>query len=556
MPKIHKLDPQLANQIAAGEVVERPASVVKELLENAIDAGATRIEVDIESGGTSLIRIKDNGVGIPKDELELALAPYATSKIENLSDLEAIASFGFRGEALASISSVSRLTLSSRPKEQDTGWQAEAQGRDMAVELLPAAVAEGTQVSVRDLFFNTPARRRFLRTEKTEFAHIDDVVRKAALANFHVALSLKHNGRSVRRLRAADSLEQREQRVASVLGRDFMLSTLHVELEHEGIRLSGWLGMPGYHRSQIDGQFFYVNHRPVRDKVLNHAIREAYQPYLPEGRVAAYVLYMEIDPREVDVNVHPTKHEVRFHNNRLVHDLLQQAISQTLNNEQSEARPAITRQTPELEVDALGNAGGYASYTGVRAGAQAGEHRLYTELLKSSNSNAGMSIESPGDTRKVSIPFLRLDADHMLGIEGSQLRLIDISRLREKRLDELRKDEVKKLLFPLRVDFESEHLTHLSECLSNLGYEIQREDGLIKILSGPRALDGSDGIIWCLELCLENASEVLRDPLLDKLRACTSGACHYWLSETEFDTLRTEVSVPSEQILGIAGERE
>jgi len=328
---IKKLDVQLANQIAAGEVVERPASVVKELLENCLDAGANRIDIEILSGGTSLIRIRDNGSGIPKEELELALSPHATSKISSLEDLDAIRSFGFRGEALSSICSISKFNLSSRTKNADQGWQAETEGRDMQVKLTPVAVAEGTRIDVRELFFNTPARRRFLRTEKTEYSHIEEVVKKVALANYSVAITLKHNGRMSRRFRAADDLLQKEQRVAAVCGRRFMERSIRLDLEHQGVELSGWLALPDFHKSQTDGQYFYVNNRPVRDKVLNHAIRQAYQEYIPHGRVPAYVLYLSLDPAKVDVNVHPTKHEVRFHDGRFIHDLLVQAIERGLN---------------------------------------------------------------------------------------------------------------------------------------------------------------------------------------------------------------------------------
>ncbi|MCP4413064.1 MAG: DNA mismatch repair endonuclease MutL [Gammaproteobacteria bacterium] len=326
-----KLDVQLANQIAAGEVVERPASVVKELLENSLDAGANRIDIEILSGGTSLIRIRDNGSGIPKEELELALSPHATSKISSLEDLDAIRSFGFRGEALSSICSISKFNLSSRIKNADQGWQAETEGRDMQVKLTPVAVAEGTRIDVRELFFNTPARRRFLRTEKTEYSHIEEVVKKVALANYSVAITLKHNGRISRRFRAADDLLQKEQRVAAVCGRRFMQRSIRLDLEHQGVELSGWLALPDFHKSQTDGQYFYVNNRSVRDKVLNHAIRQAYQEYIPHGRVPAYVLYLSLDPAKVDVNVHPTKHEVRFHDGRFIHDLLVQAIERGLN---------------------------------------------------------------------------------------------------------------------------------------------------------------------------------------------------------------------------------
>ncbi len=324
MSRIHLLSPQLANQIAAGEVVERPASVVKELLENSLDSGADRIELDIEQGGVKLIRLRDNGRGIDKGDLPLALSRHATSKINVLEDLEAVGSLGFRGEALASISSVSRLTLTSRPPEQDNAWAVSAQGRDMTADVVPAAHPPGTTVEVRDLFFNTPARRKFLKTEKTEFRHLEEVVKRLALSCYDVGFSLRHNGKMVHQLRPADSEQAREQRLAQLLGKAFVNESvaLDVVAEASGLRLWGWMGLPTFSRAQADQQYFFVNGRVIRDKVVTHAVRQAYQDVLFHGRHPAYVLYLELDPALVDVNVHPTKHEVRFRESRLVHDFI------------------------------------------------------------------------------------------------------------------------------------------------------------------------------------------------------------------------------------------
>ena len=327
---IQILPARLANQIAAGEVVERPASVVKELVENSLDSGATRIDIDIEKGGAKLIRIRDNGCGIPQDELSLALSRHATSKIHNLDDLEAIMSLGFRGEALASISSVSRLTLTSRPTTQEEAWSAYSEGRDMAVKLQPAAHPVGTSVEVLDLFFNTPARRKFLRTEKTEFAHIDELVRRIALSRFDVTFTLRHNGAVVRQYRAAQTRAQEEKRVGAVCGSAFSRAMLRVDLEHQGLKLCGWITTPQGARQQSDLQFCYVNGRMMKDKLINHAIRQSYETSLRADQYATYVLFIEIDPHQVDVNVHPAKHEVRFHQARLVHDFIYQAVSSAL----------------------------------------------------------------------------------------------------------------------------------------------------------------------------------------------------------------------------------
>ncbi|WP_415896872.1 DNA mismatch repair endonuclease MutL [Neptuniibacter sp. QD57_21] len=324
MSRIQLLSPRLANQIAAGEVVERPASVIKEILENSLDAGADKIDVDVEQGGVKLMRIRDNGFGIEKDDLSLALSRHATSKIKVLEDLEAVGSLGFRGEALASISSVSRLTLTSRQAEQNNAWQVQTEGRDMEAQLEPAAHPQGTTVEVKDLFFNTPARRKFLKTEKTEFRHLDEVVKRLALSRFDVAFQLRHNGKVIHQLRQADSELEQERRVASICGSAFIDNALKADVvaEASGLRLWGWVGLPTFSRSQADLQYFFVNGRMIRDKVVTHAVRQAYADVLYHGRHPAYVLYLELDPALVDVNVHPTKHEVRFRESRLVHDFL------------------------------------------------------------------------------------------------------------------------------------------------------------------------------------------------------------------------------------------
>ncbi|MEZ3501695.1 DNA mismatch repair endonuclease MutL [Pantoea sp. KPR_PJ] len=342
---IQILPPQLANQIAAGEVVERPASVVKELVENSLDAGATRIDIDIEKGGARLIRIRDNGCGISKEELAMALARHATSKIASLDDLEAIMSLGFRGEALASISSVSRLTLTSRTQTQSEAWQAYAEGRDMEVTVKPAAHPCGTTLEVLDLFYNTPARRKFMRTEKTEFGHIDEVIRRIALARFDVAIALSHNGKLMRQYRAVSDESQRERRLGAICGTTFMQHALRIDWQHDDLLLRGWVADPAGSRQLTDIQYCYVNGRMMRDKLINHAIRQAFQTQLQADQQPAYVLYLEIDPHQVDVNVHPAKHEVRFHQSRLVHDFICQGVMSVL----QESRRAPTLPAPQTE---------------------------------------------------------------------------------------------------------------------------------------------------------------------------------------------------------------
>ena len=358
--RIQLLNPRLANQIAAGEVVERPASVIKELLENSLDSGARRIEIDVEQGGIKLLRVRDDGCGIDADDLPLALARHATSKIRDLEDLERVMSLGFRGEALASISSVSRLTLTSRREGAPEAWQVETEGRDMEARVQPAAHPVGTSVEVRDLFFNTPARRKFLRTEKTEFDHLQEVIKRLALAHFGVAFHLRHNGKGVLALHESADDASRARRVSAVCGPAFMEQALPIEIERNGLRLWGWVGLPTFSRSQADLQYFYVNGRMVRDKLVAHAIRQAYRDVLFNGRHPTFVLFLEVDPVAVDVNVHPTKHEVRFRDSRTVHDFLYGTLNRALADVRPEDHLATisTPAAPQVTGQAAGIFGG------------------------------------------------------------------------------------------------------------------------------------------------------------------------------------------------------
>jgi len=325
------LSSRLDNQIAAGEVVERPASVAKEVLENCLDAGATRVEIDVESGGAKLIRVRDNGAGIHTEDMCLALARHATSKIGSLEDLERVGSLGFRGEALASIGSVSRLTLTSNALEQGSeGSSATCEGRNMEVQLKPAPHPRGTTVEVRDLFFNTPARRKFLRTEKTEFSHVEEIVKRLALSRFDVAFTLRHNGKVIHNLKAAQVQAERQRRVAAVCGPAFMEQAIAIESQIPPYQLSGWVGLPTFSRSQADLQYFFVNGRVVRDRLVAHAVKQAYRDVLYHGRQPAFVLYLTLDPDQVDVNVHPTKHEVRFRDGRAVHNFIFSSLHRAL----------------------------------------------------------------------------------------------------------------------------------------------------------------------------------------------------------------------------------
>lgn len=326
---IHPLPSHLADQIAAGEVVERPASVVKELLENALDSGATSIEIDIEAGGQKKIKVKDNGCGIPKDELPLAVSRHATSKIQTLEDLAAVSSLGFRGEALASISSVSRFILTSRTEDSDAAWQLQGEGGQwQAVQ--PTAAPVGTTVTVQDLFFNTPARKKFLKSERAEFMQIDQLVKRVMLSRPEVSFKLTHNGRIVRQLPVASSELLKEKRLAQLLSQPFVEQSLKVAFTAKDIELTGWVGLPTFNRRQGDMQYLFVNGRIVRDRLLNYAVKQAYADVLYHGRHPAYVLFLQVPPELVDVNVHPAKYEVRFANGGWVYDFIRRSVREAV----------------------------------------------------------------------------------------------------------------------------------------------------------------------------------------------------------------------------------
>ncbi|MBJ9974810.1 DNA mismatch repair endonuclease MutL [Pseudomonas sp. S75] len=385
--RIQLLSPRLANQIAAGEVVERPASVAKELLENSLDSGARRIDIEVEQGGVKLLRVRDDGRGIAADDLPLALARHATSKIRELEDLEGVLSLGFRGEALASISSVARLTLTSRTADAGEAWQVETEGRDMLPRVQPAAHPVGTSVEVRDLFFNTPARRKFLKAEKTEFDHLQEVIRRLALARFDVGFHLRHNGKSILSLHEAPDDVARARRVGAICGPGFLEQALPIEVERNGLRLWGWVGLPTFSRSQADLQYFFVNGRAVRDKLVAHAVRQAYRDVLFNGRHPTFVLFLELDPSGVDVNVHPTKHEVRFREGRTVHDFLYGTLHRAL----ADVRPEDQLATPAASSELVRPTGQQAGEFGPQ-----GEMRLAASMLEPPQAEPRTSFSNGG----------------------------------------------------------------------------------------------------------------------------------------------------------------
>jgi len=423
---IQQLPSHLINQIAAGEVVERPASVVKELVENSLDAGARSVQIDIVSGGQKLIRIRDDGKGIARDELALALSRHATSKISSLDDLESVASLGFRGEALPSIASVARLCLISRTAESDSAWQVEADSGRIS-EPSPTAHPLGTTVEVHDLFYNTPARRRFLRTERTEYTHIEKWVRRLALSRPQVAFTLTHNRRTVLSLSAAGSEEAQRQRVASVCGDAFAEQCVYLERDTDGIALSGWIGLPTFNRSQPDLQYWFVNGRSISDKTLSHAVRHAYRDVLFHGRYPAYVLNLTVDPANVDANAHPAKHEVRFRDGRKIHGVVSQAVEVALRD----TRPGGHNVAPiPMTRDSVFNQGnmplpGRPSTSAVREtlagyGAMAGAPSF------------GVTSEEAADLPPLGFAIAQLGGIYILAENGEGLVLVDMHAAHER----------------------------------------------------------------------------------------------------------------------------
>jgi DNA mismatch repair protein MutL len=448
MPVIRVLPPELINQIAAGEVIERPSSVVKELVENSLDAGATRVEVDIEQGGARLIRVRDDGGGIAPDELPLAVASHATSKIGSFDDLEHVASMGFRGEALASVSSVARFALTSRARGAEAAFRIEVDGGKLQAAR-PAQHPPGTSVEVRDLFYNVPARRKFMRAERTEFAHIDDLLKSLALARSGVEFRLSHNGKPVRVWKAARDEQAALARVADVLGDEFPERSLRIDHAAAGLRLSGWVGLPTASRGQPDSQFFYVNGRLVRDRVVAHAVRQAYADVLFHGRHPAFVLYLELDPVGVDVNVHPAKHEVRFREQRLVHDFLFRSLHEALAQTRAgqAMQPAAVADTASTGAIAATP----SSYGGGWSGGAAMQNRLslgvreqplgdYAALLGASPPRVdssdwaapSMAPDSPEQAPPLGFAIAQLKSIYVLAENEHGLVLVDMHAAHER----------------------------------------------------------------------------------------------------------------------------
>ena len=495
--RIQQMPNQLVNQIAAGEVVERPASVVKELLENSLDAASTKIHIDIEQGGVKLIRIRDNGHGIHYDDLALALSRHATSKIRNLDDLEHVSSLGFRGEALPSIASISRMSITSRQEGAD-GFK--VQGQDVqSADVAPAAHSIGTTIEVRDLFYNVPARRKFLRTEKTEFNHLDDVVKRIALSHFEVDITLNHNQRAVRQWRAAHDQKSMEQRIAEVCGKPFIEQSEYMSFEAANLKLHGWVAQPRFSRSQADMQYFFVNGRMIRDRLVTHAVRQAYQDVLYHGRHPAYVLYLQLDPVLVDVNAHPTKHEVRFREGRLVHDFLFRGIHKALADirpegvsEQGAVAEVVSAQ-PSAPAYTQGAGAGFSSsrYAPVKQTNMAlqveEQIKAYANLSRSLPENAAgdrKELKDEADIPPLGFAIAQLHGVFILSQTAQGLVVVDMHAAHERITYERLKLAMEQgnlvsqpLLVPISMSLsekEAELAEAQRELFAELGFELDR----------------------------------------------------------------------------------
>ncbi|MFU8895493.1 MAG: DNA mismatch repair endonuclease MutL [Gammaproteobacteria bacterium] len=515
---IRQLPAQLIDQIAAGEVVERPAAVIKELVENSLDAGATRIELEIEGGGLRQCLVRDNGCGIPRGELTLALSRHATSKIASLEDLERVGTLGFRGEALPSIASVSRMSVTSRSQDEESAWRVEADGGQLT-DPAPAAHPAGTTIIVRDLFFNTPARRRFMRSERTELLHVERAARRLALSRFDAGFRLVRDGKAVFDLRPAADAGTRMRRLAEVCGETFAAHAMVVDQAAAGLRLSGWLGLPTFSRAQPDLQYFFVNGRMIRDRLVTHALRQAYADVLFHGRHPAYVLYLEMDPALVDVNAHPTKHEVRFRDTRSIHGFLYKVVERAL----AGTRPATDAATPPPATPRFGSAQQARAWSGPSRqdpmDLAVRESRLSPETSWPAFTTPAAPEQASPTTTQADTPPLgyalgQLGGIYILAQNSEGLVVVDMHAAHERVLYEQLKDSLsgpgvagQPLLVPLSVRVstaEAELADSVAEELAKSGFELDRRGpDVLVVRQVPALLHSAD------------AESLLRDILSD-----------------------------------------
>jgi DNA mismatch repair protein MutL len=489
---IRQLPELLINQIAAGEVVERPSSVVKELVENSLDAGACSIQVSLEQGGKRLIRVIDDGCGIPRDELPLALARHATSKISSLEELEEVASMGFRGEALPSMASVSRMMITSRTERADHGWQVRV-ANDEIEEAIPASGATGTQVELQDLFYNVPARRKFMRADRTEFLHVDELLKRFALARPDVGFQLQHNNRVVRRFPPVRNEQEMTGRLEAVLGGEFVEHALDVDEQRGSFGIRGWVAEPRYNRSQADRQFFFVNGRVIKDRLVAHAIRQAFRDVLYHGRHPAFVLFLEMPFNGVDVNVHPQKHEVRFRDSRAVHNFIYSTLNHALADAGvgggalrpgSQVREPVAAGSDGPQMGGGSSGGEWAAHQPAIPINMAEQVRRYTQLVSSPAAAMEESQESDGEIPPLGFALAQLHGVYVLAQNQQGLVLVDMHAAHERITYERLKFGLQEsgirsqnLLVPITVhvsEREADAVEEYADSLNELGISCDR----------------------------------------------------------------------------------
>ena len=582
MPRIQQLPNSLINQIAAGEVIERPASVVKEIIENAIDAGATQIDIDIEDGGGKLIRVRDNGCGIHPDDLALAFATHATSKIRNLDDLEHITTLGFRGEALPSIASVSKTTLTSRAEGESSAWRISPHLGDA---ISPAAHPPGTTIEIRDLFYNTPARKKFLKSERTERQHIQQLVQSLALSHDNLAIRLNNHGKPL----GTYGGEGLAARISSVLGDDLLEQALPIDARAADMHLYGWVGLPTSATNQPERQYFYINGRIIRDKIVSHAIRQAYQDMLYHGRHPVYVLYLDIAPEHIDVNAHPAKHEVRFRESRLAHDFLYSSLHHALRgNTPAAAAPRAENPAPPSPEPArqpsLRYSGDYRLERPASPRHSVAESAAYYQWAQNiapppvppSPSPTGGGVQDYAPTAKndyAAAPVHDDNSEHPLGYALGQIHnifilaqnahgliIVDMHAAHERILYErlktqlrAKEPEVQRLLLPQSLVATPAHLDTLEQhrdWLHRLGFELaaSADESRIHINAVPSLLKHAavaeivgDLLHELGEYPASIAIERLQDEILSRLSCHKAVRAHDSLTITEMNQLLRDI---------------
>ncbi len=554
MPSIHTLSSHLVNQIAAGEVVERPASVVKELVENSLDAGAGSITVEIEGGGTRLIRVSDDGRGIGADELELALSRHATSKIGSLEDLEKVSSLGFRGEALPSIASVSRLTLCSRQAGAERAWKIAGRDGEGAV---PDALPQGTRVDVRELFYNVPARKKFLRTEQTEYRHIEGLFKSLALGHPEVGFRLLHNQKTIYQLPSVNSAQDQMMRLARLCGSSFADSLVEIDVSVDSLHLYGWVALPTFNRSQADMQYFFVNRRQVRDKTVSHAIRQAYQDVLFHGRHPAYVLSLDMDPTRLDVNVHPQKHEVRFRDSRAVHDFLYRSLHRAL----ADIEPAQQVASPGFSLDAASPMPASPAQTGLHLPPRSAGDRgpnmreqmaSYSALLQPDSEQAPPNELAQGDDSAPPLGYAiaQLKGIYILAENSDGLIVVDMHAAHERIVYERMKQNAERedvisqpLLVPLAFNVsqaEADLVDRHQALFGHLGFQLDRlGPEQLRVRATPALLKNAD------------SEQLVRDVLSDLAEFGRSERVQEYQNEM-LSTMACHASVRANRQLSIA----